>query len=236
MSSISREITVEPYGDSAVLVRRDCPDGDIRWASMQYLSNALRESDVPGIQGIVATFDTMLIEFDPLATDAQALESALRRELPDHEPVIETGRVVDIPLLYGGEFGPDLPAVAEELGLSQDEVIEQHAATNWRVAFNGAPAGTPLHDGSPFARSIRRMPQPRLRIPAGTVALSGHQGTIYTVQAPGGWRLIGRTPLHIVNPGRDNFVAIQPGDVLRFRPITQREFDATPAVFIGELL
>lgn len=236
MTDLAHEVVISPYGDSAILISRDAPERERRWAMMQHLSAQLRAREVPGVQGIVATFETMLVEFDPLVTTRDALADAVRANIPTIEPTIETGRVIHIPLLYGGDYGPDLTDVAHELELTEQEVIDLHSSTDWRVAFNGAPAGTPLHDGSPFDRPIRRMPQPRIRIAEGTVALSGFQGTIYTVEAPGGWRLIGRTPIRIVNQGHDNFVAIDPGDTLRFDPISEREFENTPPDFIGDLL
>ena len=234
--TIQAELRFVPYGDSAVLVERDCRDSVQRWAVMQSLSSSLRAAGLPGIEGNFATFATLLVSFDPLVTDAATLERWLRAHVPTEEIPATTGRIVEIPMTYGGEYGPDLEDVARHLELTPDEVIEQHAATLWRVAFNGAPAGTPLHEGSPWARPVPRMSEPRVRIAEGTIALAGHQGTIYTIPAPGGWRLIGRTPLKIINPRGNPFVAIDPGDQLRFKPITPDELARTPAVFIGELL
>lgn len=233
---IQAELRFVPYGDSAVLVERACTDPVQRWAVMQSLSAALREARLAGIEGNLATFATLLVSFDPLVTDATELETWLRAHVPTEQIAATTGRVVDIPMTYGGEFGPDLDDVARHLGLTPEEVVQRHSSTLWRVAFNGAPAGTPLHEGSAWDRPVPRMAEPRVRIAEGTIALAGHQGTIYTIPAPGGWRLIGRTPLKIINPAGDPFVAIDPGDQLRFRPITPEEFAATPNVFIGELL
>lgn len=230
------ELRFVPYGDSAVLVERHCDDPIEQWSLMQALSTALRAADLPGIEGNFATFITLLVSFDPLVTDATELESWLRAHVPDEEIPATTGRIVEIPVTYGGEFGPDLEDVAQHVGLTPEEVVAQHSSTLWRVAFNGSPGGTPLHEGAPWERPVPRMPVPRVRIAEGTIALAGLQGTIYTIPAPGGWRLIGRTPLKIVNPKGDPFVAIDPGDQLRFAPITPEEFAATPPVFIGELL
>ncbi len=217
-------------------MRRENEDRIQRWGTMQTLSASLREAGPAGVEGVVATFETMLVEFDPLVVGAEELESWLRDHAPEHELPATTGRVVELPVVYGGEYGPDLDDIADYLGLTPARVIEMHSSTLWRVAFNGAPAGTPLHEGSPFDRPIPRMPSPRVRIAAGTIALAGFQGTIYTIPAPGGWRLIGRTPLQVINPAGDPFVAIQPGDQLRFRPISEEEYASTPAAFIGDLL
>lgn len=230
------ELRFDPYGDSALLVRRENDDRIQRWGTMQALSASLRDEGLEGIEGIIATFETMLVEFDPLTVGLAELEQWLRAHAPEHDVPATTGRIVELPVVYGGEYGPDLDGIAEYLGLSTEHVIEMHSSTLWRVAFNGAPAGTPLHEGSPFDKPIPRMSSPRVHIAAGTIALAGFQGTIYTIPAPGGWRLIGRTPLQVINPKGDPFVAIQPGDQLRFRPISEQEFADTPSVFIGELL
>ncbi|WP_432974711.1 5-oxoprolinase subunit B family protein [Dactylosporangium sp. CA-233914] len=234
MSTRESGLHVQPYGDSALLVR--CLDGTAErtWTTLQLLSVRMRAAALNGVESVVATFDTMLVEFDPLRTDVPGLQRWLYEHVPEGDLRVGAGRVFRIPVAYGGDFGPDLPAVADELGLSVGEVVEMHSSTRWRVAFNGAPAGAPLHDGSPFGQAIRRMPQPRVRISAGTVALAGHQGTIYTVVAPGGWRLIGRTPLRIVDKSVAGFVAVQPGDTLLFAPVSDREFAAIKPRFIGE--
>lgn len=224
---------VTPYGDSALLVESDAPHVTQRWETAHRLGASLRASTPPGVEGIIATFDTLVVEFDPLRTDVAELTSRLLSDSAAPARGAASGREWIIPILYGGDAGPDMVAVADELGITPDDFIDQHSSASWRVSFNGAPGGAPLHEGSPFASSIRRRPEPRIRIPAGSLAVAGHQGTFYTIPAPGGWRLIGRTPLRLIAPERPEFVAIQPGDVLRFRPISAAEFAATEPEFVG---
>lgn len=232
-------LQVRRYGDSALLVS-GADDmrltKEMRWAGVHAVAQRLRAAQIRGIEGIVATFETLTVEFDPLEVDAFDLSELIRSWSPVAIDPAAAGRIVEIPVVYGGEFGPDLASVASHLELSEDEVIDRHSSHLWRVAFTGAPAGTPLHEGTAFDAPIPRMPEPRVRIAPGSIALSGHQGTIYTIPAPGGWRLIGRTPLRIIDPTGDSFVAIEPGDSLRFRPISEREYAQTQPVFIGELL
>ena len=237
--TVTCPLQVQRYGDSALLVSGADDEQlskETRWAAVHAVAGRLRGAGIRGIEGIVATFETLTVEFDPLELDAFDLGELIRGWSPIPIDPTGTGRVVEIPMVYGGEYGPDLASVASHLGLREHEVIERHSAHLWRVAFTGAPAGTPLHEGATFDAPIPRMPEPRVRIAPGTIALSGHQGTIYTIPAPGGWRLIGRTPLQIINPSGDPFVAIEPGDSLRFRPISEHEFAQAAPAFIGELL
>lgn len=228
-------LRIDEYGDAALLIGSSAPTREAQWAAMQTIGIRLRGAHLPGIESVVATFDSLLVTFDPLAADADHLTSWIVEHGQGDGAVLDTGRTHRIPVLYGGDGGPDLEAVAAELEITVADFVEQHAGTRWRVAFNGAPGGAPLHEGSPFDRPIPRMPEPRVRIPVGTVAVSGHQGTFYTIPSPGGWRCIGRTPLRIVDPDGDRFVAIEPGDGLRFHPVSEREFTETPARFIGEV-
>lgn len=225
------------YGDSALLVSRRHPDPARRWALMQAVAASLRAQRVPGVEAVVATFEDLLVEYDPLVCDGDELRRRIALSAPAEEPPLASGRTVRLPMVYGGDNGPDLDDVAAELGITADQLIDRHSSTDWTVAFTGAPAGAPLHTGEPLgATPIRRRSSPRVRIPAGTVALSGTQGTIYTVEAPGGWRLIGRTPVRIIRQGSDDFVSIRPGDTLRFSPLSEAEFAAFTPVDVAELI
>lgn len=229
-------VRVRSFGDSALLVLPDHEDKESRWRSAHALARLLREANLPGIEGITPTFETFTVEYNPLQTDAFSVCEELTGILSATDDLDFAPRDVAIPLVYGGDYGPDLQSVADHLEISADEVIEKHSTTTWRLAFIGAPAGAPMHEGNAFGTPIPRMSQPRVRIPAGSVALSGHQGTIYTIPAPGGWRLIGTTPVQMNNPSGEPFVALRPGDTLRFTPISEAEFHRTEPVFIGELL
>ena len=229
-------IRVAAYGDSALLVTSTHVDRERRWRTVHRLAALVRVSGIPGVETVLPTYDTLLVEYDPARIDMVSLQAALRQVEDDASSaaVDPEPRTWRIPVVYGGEFGPDLLSVAADLGLTADEVIARHADTTWHVAFNGAPAGAPMHEGSAFPAPVSRMPAPRLRVPAGSVAVSGRQGVIYAVDAPGGWRLIGRTPLRLVSPGRENPLVIAPGDSLRYRPITAAEFAVAEGRLLGE--
>ncbi|SDT04455.1 sensor histidine kinase inhibitor, KipI family [Brevibacterium sandarakinum] len=234
--SAARTVHVRPFGDSALLVHPSDDDKESRWRMAHALAASLRKANLVGVEGITPTFESLTIEYDPLRLDVFSLCESLTEALSTAGNIAIEERLVEIPLVYGGDFGPDLTSVAGHLGISENDVIEKHCATMWRLAFNGAPAGAPMHEGDAFGTPIPRMSHPRVKIPAGSVAVSGHQGTIYTIPAPGGWRLIGTTPLRMNNPSGQPFVALTPGDTLRFVPISVDEFHRTEPVFIGELL
>jgi KipI family sensor histidine kinase inhibitor len=219
------------YGDSALAVLAHGGTGEDRWHAMQSLADFVDNAELTGVAGVVATFDAVLIEFDFQETTFEHLKTLVRawQAQPLTAGERTPRRLFRVPVRYGGEFGPDLDPVAAELGISADEVVELHSSATWTIRFLGAPAGAPLHDGSPFARPIPRCATPRTRVPGGSVALSGMQGVIYPVESPGGWRLIGRTPWRLADFSRLPFAAHRPGDLLSFQPVSgSDEFDTTP--------
>ncbi|MFE0022420.1 5-oxoprolinase subunit PxpB [Amycolatopsis sp. NPDC059021] len=212
------KLDIVPCGDSALLVR---PGEGSAWHIVQSLADALESSSVIGLVDLVATYDSLLVAFDCVRTGHHELASRVRRlagtlENPSAPTVF---RRFEIPVVYGGEHGPDLADVAGELGLSEDEVVRLHAGAEWVVRFLGAPAGAPMLDGSPFPARVSRRSRPRTTVPAGSVAVSGTQAVVYPVVSPGGWRLIGRTPLRLVDPAREPMAPYRPGDRFRFVPI-----------------
>ncbi|MFD9891048.1 allophanate hydrolase subunit 1 [Amycolatopsis sp. NPDC059027] len=212
------KLDIKPYGDSALLVR---PGEGSAWHTVQSLADALDASGVTGLCDLVATYDSLLVAFDCVRTGHHELANRIRcladtLENPDVPRVFQR---FEIPVGYGGEHGPDLADVAGELGLSEDEVARLHSGAEWVVRFLGAPAGAPMLDGSPFPGRVSRRSRPRTTVPAGSVAVSGTQAVIYPVVSPGGWRLIGRTPLRLVDPARDPMTPYRPGDRFRFVPI-----------------
>ncbi|HJU25447.1 MAG TPA: 5-oxoprolinase subunit PxpB [Rhodanobacteraceae bacterium] len=135
------------------------------------------------------------------------------------------GRPIEIPVCYGGEYGPDLDAVAAHAGLAPDEVVARHTAAEYTVAMIGFAPGFPYLLGLDAALAMPRRRDPRTRVPAGSVAIGGAQTGIYPHELPGGWQLIGRTPLALFDPQREPPCLLAPGDRLRFRAIRVDEFE-----------
>lgn len=189
---------------------------------------AILDADTPeGIRECIPTYRSLLIVYDPLVTRPDALTGRLaaleRRWTQIDIPVPAT---VDIPVCYGGDFGPDIDTVARHCGLSPDAVIERHSAAAYTIFMIGFTPGFPFLGGLPAALCTPRLKTPRTRVPEGSVGIANDQTGIYPVASPGGWRLIGRTPLRLFRPEAAHPFLYRTGDRIRFVPITPAQYDA----------
>ena len=190
------------------------------------LLNALDRAAIPGITGLSPTYRSILVYYDPLKITLEELKkrtAALSREAS--EGIIRKARVVEVPTLYGGEFGPDLEFVASHNGLSPEKVIEIHSSANYLVYMLGFNPGFPYLGGMSEKIATPRLSTPRVKIPAGSVGIAESQTGVYPLEGPGGWRLIGRTPIHIFDPHEDPPVIIKAGDYIRFVPIDEGSYE-----------
>ena len=215
-------IPLQPLGDRAFLARFDDEDTAARWAT------SLRALGWPGVVDVVLAYQTVGVHADPDRVDLERLAARLEQLEPGATPG-DAGRLVEIPVLYQGD---DLPEVARRLGISQPEVVDAHAGCEYRVFALGFRPGFPYAGYLPQALAgLPRRESPRTRVPAGSVAIVGRQTAVYPCESPGGWHLIGTTPLRIVDVHQAHF-PIRAGDRLRFVPIRRGEFEARR----GELL
>jgi inhibitor of KinA len=175
---------------------------------------------VRGVTNVHPAYASILIDFDPRRIGRFDLERAAAElfaqaaAAPLPEP-----RMVEIPVAYGGEYGPDLEAVAALTGHTPDEVVAIHSSAEYLVYFLGFSPGFPYLGGMPEPIAAPRLEAPRRRVPAGSVAIGGRQTGVYPMASPGGWRIIGRTPLRLFEPAADPPVLLQMGDRVRFVPI-----------------
>jgi KipI family sensor histidine kinase inhibitor len=226
MSNLVR-LHCTPYGDAAVLVRTAGGDPEQRWSTIQALAHAARESAPDCVIDTVAAYDTLLVEIRTEFGAHADIERWVRYEGEAvNLPTLAGGRVVEVPVVYGGDHGPDLDAVAHELGLEPAELINAHCAERWTIRLLGSPVGTPMMDGGRLPAPVKRCDEPRIAVPAGSVALAGQQCVIYPVQSPGGWRLIGQTPLRLVDVTQTPATRHRTGDIVRFRAIAAGEWGA----------
>jgi KipI family sensor histidine kinase inhibitor len=203
-----------PLGDLAWLARFATEAEARRWAS------SARRAGLAGVVDVVLAYKSASVHFDPDIVDGDDLALSLRGLHPEEEAV-EMGRLVTLPVLYDGE---DLGDVAALSGLTTDEVIGVHAGTIYDVFAIGFQPGFPYagYLPDPLDRLPRRA-EPRLRVPSGSVAIAAGQTGVYPTELPGGWNLIGRTPLSIVDVKAGRF-PIRAGDRLAFTPIDADEF------------
>jgi inhibitor of KinA len=167
----------------------------------------------------------LLIKFDSLKLRHPELEEMLRGYIMRMEKVeLPEPRLVEIPVCYGGEFGPDLKDVAELHGMTPESVIQFHATATYRVYFLGFAPGFAYLGELPDALVTPRLATPRRRVPAGSVGIAGNQTGVYPIATPGGWRLLGRTPVAMFRPDRAEMSLLAIGDRVRFVPTSREQF------------
>jgi inhibitor of KinA len=222
--------TIVAAGDSALLVQfEERIDAGIN-ARVVELAARLEAGRLPGVRDVVPTYRSLAVYFDPLATDPEELVRAIERRASDLGPVpARDAQPLAVPVCYGGECGPDLAEVAGESGLAESDVAEIHAAVVYRVFVLGFAPGFPYMGLVDPRIAVTRRRSPRLRVPAGSVGIAARQTGIYPIDTPGGWRLIGRTPLRIFDAGRAEPFLLKAGDAVRFVPVTRDEYERWPS-------
>lgn len=200
------------------------------------LARRLREASLPGVGDVIPSYAAVYIRYDPLQTsfdDVVARCRELEAGAGDLEPV--EPRVYLLPTAYGGEHGPDLEEVSRYHGLDPEEVVHLHSSTDYYIYFIGFSPGFPFLGGLPPRLATPRREVPRSRVPAGSVGIAGSQTGVYPVASPGGWRLIGRTPVPLFRVDRDPPAVLEPGHYVRFVPVTGEEYRRiAAAVAAGE--
>lgn len=180
---------------------------------------------VPAVVNLHPAYCSLLVRFDALRTGHEELEAILRSYVARMEevPMLEP-RDVEIPVCYGGEFGPDLDELAEMHGMASNDAVALHASATYTACFLGFVPGFAYLGGLSDSLATPRLPKPRRSVPAGSVGIAGNQTGVYPYSTAGGWRLIGRTPVAMFRPAEGHMSLIAIGDRVRFRPITVGEF------------
>lgn len=230
---------IVPLGDSALIVRlrerfEDAPSETL--TSVLGTKRQLEQAQLPGVLEIAPSYTTIAVYFDPVAAleagaptpdifawYAQRIREALANA---PEPPTEQLHSVEIPVCYAPQFGFDLEEVARLAGVDPGEVIRLHSAAEFRVHCLGFTPGFPYLSGLPPKLTTPRRSVPRKDIPAGSVAIGGRQTGIYPIKSPGGWNVIGRTPLTLFDSKRNPPARLRPGDRVRFRSISPEEFES----------
>lgn len=197
-------------------------------AMVHRLAAALHRQAVAGIRELAPSYRSLLILFDPLVlsrSNLQELVTALVREVSSTELSREEGKLVRLPVCYGGDFGPDLEFVASHNGLSPEEVIALHAGGTYPVYMLGFLPGFPYLGGLPSLLAAPRLQTPRQKVAPGSVGIAGRQTGVYPLESPGGWRIIGRTPRRLFDPSRAEPFLVSPGDRIRFDPIDRETYE-----------
>lgn len=225
-----------PAGDLAVSVEfgdEISREVNTRVRALEYL---VQQKAVPGVQETVPTFRSLLVYYDPLVVGWDDLVAKLSELIPQARPeALPPSRLVEIPCCYGGDLGFDLESAAQRLGLPPESLVSLHSGAEYLVYFIGFTPGLPYMTGMPDRLTIPRLSTPRTKTPAGSVGIGGAQCSIYSVESPGGFWVLGRTPLRLYDPSQAEPILLRPGDRVRFRAVDRVEFDAiAAAVTIGE--
>lgn len=214
-------------GDSALVVEfGDTIDPAVN-RRVRELFLAIEGAPIAGVRDLVPTYRSVLVSYDPTQTTFDALQLQIEKlERGRSNAVIPPPRVVEIPTAYGGAFGPDLGFVAGHNHLSEDQVVDIHSGSDYLVYMMGFSPGFTYLGGMSERIATPRLKTPRTAIPAGSVGIAQQQTGIYPVESPGGWQLIGRTPVSLFDPSRVPPVVVEAGDYIRFVPVAPGEYAA----------
>lgn len=221
-------VRIMPQGERGLVVELGDAIDPVLNARVRWLARAVQERLAEDVLEVVPTYRSLLVVHDPLRVPRRRLTaalSALVSELPAQVDPEQGGRLVHLPVCYGGAFGPDLEDVARQAGLPPGEVVHVHSSATYLVYMLGFTPGFPYLGGMPARIATPRLETPRTRIPAGSIGIGGAQTGIYPVESPGGWRLIGRTPVRLFDPGARSPFLLAAGDRIRFVPVTRAQFE-----------
>lgn len=228
--------TIEPLGETAIIVRFGNKIEENIHRKVYTLSSYLDQHILPGVVEYVPAFTNITIYYDllevaslmdtyqadsPYEVMKSQIEKVLHILVDSHSPNPE---IVEIPVCYGGEYGPDLEFVAEYNGLSPEEVIRIHSEGRYLTYMIGFAPGFPYLGGLSEKIAAPRKGSPRLTIPEGSVGIASNQTGVYPITSPGGWQIIGRTPLRLFQPNKNPPTLISAGNIVVFKPITNKEY------------
>ncbi len=209
-----------PMGDRSFLVElgeKISPDVNCR---VQQLMRQLQDAQLQGVRELAPGYRSLLVVFDPLAIAPDHLKERIT-EIDAHPLAagLTPAKQLTVPVFYGGEYGPDLEAVAAQIGISTDEVVRLHTGTVYRVYMIGFTPGYPYLGELPAELAVPRRRTPRTRVPKGSVGIAQRQTGIYPVESPGGWQIIGWTPIELFDSGRPLPSLLEMGDRVKFEAV-----------------
>lgn len=212
-------------GDSALLIEFEQKIAPEINAQITAFVHLLKEQHIEGVTDLIPAFASLLINYDPRVIGYKDLKARIE-ELLKIEVSEEAGdaRVFEIPVCYGGEYGPDIANIAENAGLSEQEVIDIHCSKDYLIYMLGFLPGFVYLGGLDERIHTPRLANPRISIPAGSVGIAASQTGIYPLNSPGGWQLLGMTPVKTYDPERETPILVEAGDYIRFVPVTEDEF------------
>ncbi|MCP2036716.1 inhibitor of KinA [Planomicrobium sp. HSC-17F08] len=219
--------TFSPLGEGAIVIEAGTEINENTQKKIRTIA-ALLEAEPPAwMVEFIPAFTTVAVFYNPATVLYETAKSDLEALLPHvEEAAASPSRTIEIPVCYGGEFGPDLEFVAQHNGLTPEQVIDIHTSGTYSVSMIGFAPGFPFISGMSEKIAAPRRDSPRLRIPERTVGIAGKQTGVYPIETPGGWQLIGRTPIRLFRPEQEIPSLLRAGDKIVFRRISEKEYDA----------
>lgn len=216
----------EPASDQSLLIYFGQKITIKAHEQVRKLLHLLEAEPIAGVRNLHPAYCSLLVKFDPLKWSHEKLEKELRKDLVRLEKVKLPGaREVEIPVCYGGEFGPDLDEVAALHQTTPEQIITLHSSVTYLVYFLGFVPGFAYLGELPKELMTPRLASPRKRVPVGSVGIAGNQTGVYPFETPGGWRLLGRTPVSMFRTDREGLSLLSIGDRVRFAPISRKRFE-----------
>jgi inhibitor of KinA len=220
---------ISSLGDSALIVdfADDSSDGERLLSHALSVTMALERAKIPGVVEVTSSYQSVAIFFDPTRIEPDMEEKIRALVASAGDRAARKARRIEIPVCYDDEFALDLARVASQTLLTGEAVIALHSSSEYTVACVGFVPGFPFLAGLSEKLRVPRLESPRTKVPAGSIAIANAQAGIYPFESPGGWNVIGRTPLCLFDPNAEPPALLQPGDRVRFRRITRQEFETS---------
>lgn len=223
----SRTVDVNYYlnGDCGITIAfRQEIDPQINM-QVHHLKTRIENVSIEGLVDLIPGYSSLLVCYNPLIIGYDALVNQLEKLLESlQEKEIEKGRVIKIPVCYGGEYGQDIETVAKSNGISVEDVINLHSSSLYRIYMIGFKPGFPYLGGLPKELATPRLEKPRLKVKKGSVGIAGNQTGIYPQDSPGGWQIIGHTPLILVDWSKEDLTLFKPGDYIEFYSVDEEQY------------
>ncbi|GAA0709123.1 5-oxoprolinase subunit PxpB [Paraclostridium ghonii] len=214
-------------GDKSIVVEfGDTIDEEINRKVINLMKNIEESSLIESIYEMIPTYRSLMINYNPLKITFNNLINSIKN-IESNLKISDKGekKVVKIPVLYGGDFGPDIETVANQNDLTIEDVIKLHSEVEYLVYMLGFTPGFTYLGGMNKKLETPRLSNPRVKIPSGSVGIAGKQTGVYPIDSPGGWQLIGRTPINLYEPTREEPILLSAGDYVKFTPINKEEFE-----------
>lgn len=213
-------------GDSALVIELGNEISPIINFKLKKITEFLDNLNKQGIKDLLPTYRSIIVYYNPLLVSFDEIKNIVEENCNFENEKIDKieKEIVEIPVLYGGEYGPDLENIAKHNNITTEEVIKIHTSGEYLVYMLGFTPGFPYLGGMSKKIATPRLKEPRTKIPAGSVGIAGEQTGVYPIESPGGWQLLGRSPLNFFNPNRDKPFLLKAGQYIKFVSVTEEEY------------